>query len=177
MKKVILFAAILFAGVSVVKAEGPVNTGKVNLTVHLSPVQHIEVSGDANIYYESAGDYASGKKSNESTLLEVTSSGGYSVSVTADDLTLAGATSIGAETISLLVKKGEEDVVTEADNKNIKSAEKFITSTTGGSKVAYNVQYKGTGLDKYYKNYNSLTNAESSIQKYSTKVVYTITTN
>ena len=69
------------------------------------------------------------------------------------------------------------DVVTEADKKNIKKAEKFITSKTGGSKVEYKVQYRGTGLDKYYNNYNSLKDAESGIQEYKTEVLYTITTN
>ena len=178
MKKLILFAAILFAGVSVVKAEDPIETKQnqsVLLTVNLSAVQHIDVSGPIVIDYSSANDYANGKVSNSKTTVKVTSSGSYAIRVTADELKgPEGATAIDASTIAVSVEGLVGDFAKDDDDFRINATEPLISNKKGGSNVVYQVSYKGMGADKYYTNYNSLENAEKGIQEYSTQVLYSI---
>ena len=181
MKKLILFAAILFAGVSVVHAQTSDN-GNVDLTVNLSAVQSIIVDGSIVIDYLTADDYDKGKGSEDKTTLSVTSSGCYAIRVTATDLQgPAGSTPIAASTIKVAAKgvsdnaKGSNSEDIETTDFAINNTDALISSDTGGSKIEYEISYKGTGADAYYDNYNSATDSESGIQKYTTKVTYTIT--
>ena len=80
MKKIILFAALLFTATSAVEiqAQTPV-TGEAQLTLNLKAVQSIQVTGDVVIDYESITDYNDGKEVKSATRLTVVSAGGFSI--------------------------------------------------------------------------------------------------
>ncbi len=174
MKKIILFAAILFSGVTVVNAQTS-NEGKVNLTVTLHAVQSITVGGDVEIEYLAADDYLNGKDSKTSTTLNVVSAGGFAIRVQAEDLvnTTNAANTIAASSIAVTATAGDngsgdfdsEGTLVKGDAKN-----PLITSAKGGVNKKYNVSYRGTGNNKYMENFNT----ETSSQSYTTVVTYTI---
>ena len=171
MKKLILFAAILFAGVSVVKAEGPANNGEVNLTVHLSAVQSIQVSGDVTIDYESIADYSGGKEVKNATTLTVVSAGGFAIKAEANDL-VDGSYTIGANTIEVTAEGVDNSAgatyTTTTLEKVATGKTALISSTVGGVNKKYAVSYKGAGGNDYLERYNE------GGRQYKTTVTYTI---
>ena len=183
MKKVILFAAILFSPISImnVQAEGASQEGQATLTLNLSAVQSIVVKDGVTIDYLTADDYANGKGSTQRTTLEITSAGNYAVSVKAADLTGPG-NAIKANTIKIATELASADHEDGSISKDIETTTKtlandavsLISSTTGGTGIVYKVSYKGTGANEYYKNYNS-TSGASDIKSYTTEVMYEIT--
>ena len=101
MKKVILFAAILFSSISIMNVQAQAEqTGQASLTLNLSAVQSIVVKDGVVIDYLTADDYSNGKGSTQRTTLEITSAGNYAVSVKAADLTGPGD-AIKANTIKI----------------------------------------------------------------------------
>ena len=178
MKKVILFAAILFSSISIMSVQAQTTTsdeGQAKLTLNLSAVQSIKVGGDVVIDYTTADDYKNGKGSTDVTTLTVVSAGGYIITAQAEDLKdatnstspviesstievtatgISGATGAGAGTL-------EQDAAKAA----------LITSTQGGVDLQYTVSYKGTGSNEYMKNYNG------GGRNYTTTVLYTIAAN
>ena len=171
MKKIILFAAILFSGFSVVKGQTS-PTGTAKLTVNLKPVQSITVNGDVVIDYNNANDYANGKESNSSTSLNVVSAGGFMIRVQAEDLG-SGTNKIASSSIAVIataVANGE-GATFDAKGTLAKGVDKkaLIQSTKGGVNKKYSVSYKGTGLNEYMQNYNANKN-----EVYTTTVTYTI---
>ena len=174
MKKLILFAAILFSAFSVANAQS--NKGTATLTVNLSPVQSISVTGDVVIEYTSAEDYSKGKGSTDVTTLNVVSAGGFAISVQADDLT-GGAEDIPASSIAVTAIAGDNGSGSYTPNVTLGKVATgtkapLITSTEGGVNKQYKVSYKGTGANKYMKNYNA-----GGTQSYTTTVTYTIAAN
>ena len=180
MKKIILFAAILFSSISIMSVQAEdAKTGEANLTLNLKAVQHINVSGDVVINYESAADYQGGVTSKNVTTLTVTSAGGFAVRVEADDLKL-GTTgkTIAASTIKVSAK-----AVSANDNDTFDPSATLargtgttktalISSTIGGASKVYDVSYTGADTNEYLESYNSAD--EEGTQSYKTVVTYTI---
>ena len=183
MKKVILFAAVLFSSISImnIQAEGASKEGQATLTLNLKAVQSIVVKNGVVIDYLTADDYANGKGSDQRTTLEITSAGNYAVSVKAADLTGPGD-DIKANTIKIATELTSADHEDGSISKDIEttnltldnSGVELINSDTGGTGIVYKVSYKGKGANEYYKNYNSA-NGASEIQSYTTDVMYEIT--
>ena len=184
MKKVILFAAILFSSFSIMNVQAQTTTsdkGEATLTLNLSAVQSIVVKDGVVIDYLTADDYANGKGSTQKTTLEITSAGNYAVSVKAADLTGPGD-AIKANTIKIATELTSANHEDGSLSKDIETTTKtlandavsLISSTTGGTGIVYKVSYKGIGANEYYKNYNS-SNGASDIKSYTTDVMYEIT--
>lgn len=177
MKKIILFAAVLFSAVTMVNAQ-PVETsdsGTANLTIKLNAVQSITVSGDVVIDYTTADDYANGKESTEFTTLSVVSAGGFAIRVEADDLS-NGTTTMPAKNIKVTAAELDngEGATFDENGTLVKGETKtaLISSTKGGVNKQYTVKYKGDGGNEYMENYNA-----GGTQTYTTTVTYTIAAN
>ena len=179
MKKFILFAAILFAGVSMVKAEGEPEatykqSGSTTLTVELKAIQSIIVDGQPTITYSTADHYGLGASSEQPNHLSVVSAGGYVIRVEADDLTSGGTDVINAGSINVKATAGANSSGTvgtplESGVTLAESTKDFITGSKGAVHQKYNVTYTGDKDFNYMVNYNA-----DSKQTYTTTVHYTI---
>lgn len=180
MKKVILFAAILFSSVALVNAQaadpgagsgsdtGTGETiGQVTLNVHLNPIQTITIGGtgeDGNptqdvvdLKYTTDKDYKQGVKSNKfKDHITVVSTGKFAVKVRAEDLTTASGTrTITANTIALDAFAGNNFTGAVA-NKDVVLQNTDVVlaySNTGATNKSFDVTYKGSGNDVYTDNY------------------------
>ena len=185
MKKLILFAAILFAGVSVVKAQ-ETGDGNSKLVVNLHPVQSIEVSGSATIEYKKPIDYTDGEFVNETTggttLVKVTSAGKFSIAVHAADLKSSTGTDnvIAANTIDVTATAKETTRSTEGVEKLTLGNEKgtaLISSDNGGINIEYDVKFRASGGSAYMNLYNNNSTLNNTVQEYETTVYYTLLAN
>lgn len=171
MKKIILFAAILFSAVTVANAQTS-KQGTAKLTINLQAVQSITVGGDVVIDYTAADDYLNGKESEQVTTLSVVSAGGFAIRVDADDLT-NGTSTMAAKNIKVTAAAvGDAAGATfDANGTLIKATAKqaLIESPKGGVNKQYTVKYKGDGGNEYMENYNA-----GGTQSYTTIVTYTI---
>ena len=168
MKKFILFAAILFAGVSVVNAQEVSDNTKLTLT--FDRFQAISVSGPVDLHYESLDHYNNGKEVDITGHLTVSSAGSFIVKVGANDLkneTLDKE--ILANTITVTAKK-EGVAQTAATIGSIASPSQVIQSSQGGLNMKYDVNYKGGAQ---YAAMEGLFNATGQTV-YETTVFYTI---
>lgn len=174
MKKILLFAAILFSTISIVSAQTS-KEGTAKLTINLQPVQAITVSGDVVIDYTSADDYLNGKQSDQVTTLSVVSAGGFAIRVEAKDLT-NGTSTMSANKIKVSAQALDNgaEATFDANGTLVESQAKkaLITSAKGGVSKKYTVKYKGDGGNEYIENYNAGGN-----QSYTTTVTYTIAAN
>lgn len=190
MKKLILFAAILFAGVSVVKADGTKTlsntTGDATLQVHLTPLHILEVSQDVVVIeYKSLEDYSGGASSDEQAdHLKVTSTGGFSITAKAEDLVNTGDDTklIGASKISINAKKGTNNgfVATGEIASLSNEVQTLINSTTSGAlSKTFNVTYHGKSLTDYLNSENSygISTDGAASKIFQTKVTYTLVPN
>ena len=178
MKKVILFAAVLFSSISImsVQAQTPSSkTGQASLTLNLAAVQSIIVGGDVVIDYTTADDYVNGKGSTDLTTLTVVSAGGYAITAQAEDLKDATNTSspvIKSNSIEVTATAvGDATGAGSGTLEENPSKAALITSAQGGVGLQYTVNYKGTGSNEYMKNYNG------GGRQYKTTVLYTIAAN
>ncbi len=174
MKKVILFAAILFSSISImnVQAEGASQEGQATLKLNLSAVQSIVVSGDVVIDYLTADDYANGKAGKTATTVTVTSAGGFAVRAEAEDLK-DGSYTIAASTIAVKAQgSSNADGATYATDATLEKVGEgkaaLITSGIGGVNKKYSVTYEGTGDNAYMEKYNE------GGRNYETTVVFTV---
>lgn len=179
MKKVILFAAVLFTSLSVMSVQAQdAKIGTADLTLNLKAVQHINVSGNVTINYDSAGDYQSGVTSDDVTTLTVVSAGGFAIRVEAEDLKIAATDkTIAASTIKVSAKavSANDNDTFHSNATLVKGGETktaLISSTIGGSNKVYNVSYTGADNNAYLERYNSAD--EEGQQSYTTVVTYTI---
>ena len=172
MKKLILFAALLFTATSIVEvqAQTPV-TGEAQLTLNLNAVQSIQVSGDVVIDYESIADYSGGKEVKNATTLTVVSAGGFAIKAEANDL-IDGSYTIGANTIEVTAEGVDNAAgatyATSTLKKMTSGKTALISSTVGGVNKKYAVSYKGAGGNDYLERYNE------GGRQYKTTVTYTI---
>ena len=179
MKKVILFAAVLFTSLSVMSVQAQdAKIGTADLTLNLKAVQHINVSGHVTINYESAGDYQSGVTSDDVTTLTVVSAGGFAIRVEAEDLKLGSTDkTIAASTIKVLAtaEVANSNDAFDSSATLVKGGEAktaLISSTIGGSNKIYTVSYTGADNNAYLERYNSAD--QEKTQTYTTVVTYTI---
>jgi len=186
MKKLILFAAILFAGVSVAKAQGEViGEGDVKVTLTLKPFQSIEIGGSGdnassgnsvNLVYTNATDYSEGVTTTMKDHLKVVAAGGYAVNVTAKTGVFnqnGGTASHDLSNITLTAKANTTDAEAGSPIKLSTEGATLISSDTGTETgVTYNVAYKGAGDNQYVAMLKD--NAETI---YTTEITYTITAN
>ena len=184
MKKLILFAAILFAGVSVAKgqdvAADPSNLSKTKLNVILTPFQTITVNSDqlqVDLKYTTAEMYKSGVTSPEQVEhLLIESTGAFDVTVKAEDLksTIDHAKTMSASTIIIKSISNTAKELKGAKTRTVTLANNDVTlisSTKGGTNKAFDITYTAAKDDKYTENY-MLNNQETT---YTTDIYYTIT--
>ena len=183
MKKLILFAAILFVGVSVAKAQdvSKLTTDEAKLTLKFNRFQQITVDSHqkANVLleYKDVDDYKTGVNLDQGDHLTVNSTGAFTVSVGADDLISEDvkAKTIAASTILITPTKGSKNADNSQFTANtIGTKEKpstIITSSRGGMEKKYSVNYKAQG--DYMDNH---INGEG-VMEYTTTVYYTIVAN
>ena len=166
MKKLILFAAILFAGVSVVNAQTKGTytpkshvtvtdavtnkDAKTNLMVTLNSILSISVNTESiHLEYKTVSDYENGVQTDFiANHLNVYSTGGYDVSVRYDNPMLdnsVGNTKTATDMFNSIQVGVQGKGYTALD----RQAKSIITSEKGGMNVMYNVNYKGQGTEKY----------------------------
>lgn len=189
MKKVILFAAILFAGVSVVKAQitghdasahTPVTEGsskktdKTSLTVTLNPIHSILVNTtNVNLVYTTVSDYENGVKTDYiADHLNVYSTGAYSVGVKyqiISDTSEKTTTESMFNTIEIEAL-GKDDVAQQGAKSLKQTDQTIISSTKGGINMMFKVDYRGKGSDAYLNFID-----KGLVRTYVADVVYTLT--
>lgn len=182
MKKFILFAAVLFSAVSLVKADEPATNiggkeGRTELTVTLNPIQIITVNqSGVNLIYNDKKDYSEGVKSNEKNHLIIYSTGGFAVSVKSKEDNLLGVgdptKTIPSNTISVKASPAEGGSLLGPQAVALSMAGKTLfSSQVGGADLKYNVKYAGANLNQYF---DKLFNADKA-SVFKTDVIYTIT--
>ena len=185
MKKIILFAVILFAGVSVMKAQEGITTNAVaenkqsTLTVRLIPYQTINVTGNAEIVFDSKEDYSAAEKAQTTgnVKVDVSSAGGFSVKIYANDLELAGSTDkkIAANNIKVLATGVGESVANKITNdvtlENTKNV--LIESESGRIDNSYTVAFKAINGEVFREAFDG-NGSNTAEQVYTTTVYYEI---
>ena len=186
MKKIILFAAILFAGASVVKAQGNTSSAAAAtekeqsiLTVRLKPYQTIDVTGNAEIVFDSKEDYEAKEKAQSTgdVNVSVSSAGGFTVKIYAADLELTSNTDkkIAAENIRVLATaQGESvknDITEDVTLKNDIST--LIQSDKGRIDNSYTVAFKAINGEVFRAAYDG-NGSNTEEQVYTTTVYYEI---
>lgn len=177
MKKFILFAAILFAGISVANAQ--TNTGEATLNVRLYPLQTIVVNpaqDNINLDYKLTTDYSGGVSSLQEDHLKIYSTGAFIVQVASatNDIVRAGGTeTISASTLKVKAALGTTNSLagqTMAEVGLSTTPTNLINSGTGGVDKNFNITYSGLDLNGYVNNYFN----DENPTVYTTTVTYTI---
>ena len=191
MKKVILFAAVLFSSISImnVQAADP-KSGVATLTLNLNPFQSIYIANDAgstfskdvHINYTSETDYIGGVSSELlNDYIKVVAAGGYEVSVNSTNFIHSASTvdPISAESVSINITEGSGTVsadATLAANKNLIAGGELVLVTskegksgTGVDGKKFNVQYKAANQNLYT---NKVVNSE--LTSYTSTLTYSI---
>lgn len=177
MKKLILFAAILFAGVSVVNAQTA--TDNVTLNVKLNPIQTIVVNStqkNIDLEYKTTVNYGEGVSSLQADHLNIYSTGAFIVQVASnvDDIKrVNGAETISASTIKVKAEEGSTNPLagqTMAEVNLSTTAANLINSGTGGVNKNFNITYSGLDADGYVNSYFN----DENPTVYTTTVTYTI---
>ena len=166
MKKIILFAAILFAGFSVVKAQdGKGNTEDVKLQVELKAIQTLVVTGnDVNLKYETVKNYTDGVTKKMKKHLKIYSTGAFAVNVQAVDFSSVNNTKLmKLNTIEISATENSKEALTKTPKtptvKLSVDEKDLITSNVGGFNHDFDVVYKGganyrdlfvTGMDNVF---------------------------
>ena len=182
MKKLILFAAILFAGVTVVKTQAQEGHSS-KLSVELHPFQTILVSGESTIKFTDASHYKQGTSVTEitgNTLVTVNSAGSFVVAVKANDLEQVGnaTNTLKANTINVEAKAENTEVPNEikvACTLGNENGDALIKGA-GGFDMKYKVEFTANGGDAYRTAYNNGLKTEN-FQNYTTTVYYTVSAN
>ena len=193
MKKVILFAAILFAGVSVVKAEGDtapssvVASEKANVNLVLSPFHSIAVgTNEVNIIYNSYDHYNLGAESEvQADHLTVTSTGSFSITAQAEVLSVADnaeALKINPSILTIVASKGStngfENVSEQEKQLSNEGSVTLLSSDRAGLDKTFNVVYKGGSLKDLLNSESEMKYILSNNQTiYKTQVTYTLVPN
>ena len=184
MKKIILFAAILFAGVSVMKAQEGITTNAVaekeqsTLTVRLKPYQNILVTGDAEIVFASKDDYeaAEKKQTTGNVKVSISSAGGFTVSVYAADLKLGSTeNTIAASQIKVSATATANSLANTINTDVIlqNTAIPLIESASGKIATSYDLVFKAIDGEVYRKAFDS-NGSNTEEQVYTTTVFYEI---
>ena len=168
MKKIILFAAILFSAVSVIKADAPVAPAapaandNVTLNVKLYAIQTLVVNPQQkiiNLEYKDVADYKDGVKSLQEDHLTIYSTGGFGVTVNTGTTAINGKNGKGtitSSTITVTASEGTSNKLAAFYNTislNTASSANLITSNAGGVDKNFNITYAGIGNDGYVNSY------------------------
>ncbi|MEI5983494.1 hypothetical protein VJ786_01130 [Sphingobacterium sp. PU5-4] len=196
MKKMILIAAVILAGINMVNAQTTSGSAKVKVNVILNPFQTISIGSGAGqdgpvssgyddevtLEYKNTQDYNNGVEKNVLRQLKVSSVGsGYQVNATlSDGAKLKKAQGSGEDLVDasqvLKIAVGNKQTLDAAANM---SWGPFGSSSGAESSVLdqeIDVKYIGkpiTNADLLRK----MLNNKESIAKYSVDVVYTIAAN
>lgn len=177
MKKILLFAAILFAGTSLVKAQNASNVTTLN--VRLYPLQTIVVNpaiSEVNLDYKLTTDYKNGVSSLQEDHLKIYSTGAFIVQVasaTNDIKRTNGTETISASTIKVKAAAGTTNALTGQTMAEVglsTTPTNLINSGTGGVDKNFNITYSGLDLNGYVNNYYN----DENPTVYTTTVTYTI---
>ena len=183
MKKLILFAAILFAGVSVVKAQGEgevlpttaIEGQTANLTVKLNKIQTIQVIGtDVTLEYKTMDNYIKGVSKYMNGHLKVFSAGNYDVKVASTSANLSNDSKTGMGSSTIKVRLSDLD---ENSGKALSTTETLLFSGKNSlvEGNTFNITYDGAGDYAYLPFFNDGDEGENLPTSYSVNVVYTIT--
>ena len=158
MKKIILFAVILFAGVSVANAAPPTPTDDVTLNVKLYGIQSLIVNTGQKIVdlnYLTIDDYADGVSSTQADHLKIFSNSPFTVSVKSGGELVGTDGSILASTIKITAEDGTTKPLTTATYSPVTLATTDATLITSprGKNNNFNITYSGLGDDAYVDNY------------------------
>ena len=180
MKKIILFAAILFSAVTLLNAQTA--TDEVTVNVKLSPIQTLVVNSSQktiDLEYTSVDDYSIGKESLQEDHLKVYSTGGFAIKVrtTEDNIKRAnGDETIASSTLTVTASAGTNNPL-EANYNTISLTssvgDNLISSYTGGVDKNFNITYAGMGDNDYVNRYFK----DETPTTYTATVVYTIVAN
>lgn len=179
-KNVLIVAAIIISGVLNLKgayAQDAIKADNVTLNIKLNPIQTITVNAsEVNLSYTDKAHYEKGVTSGElGSHLSIFSTGAFNVTVNASsDFFLLGSSpsAIPVNNVNITATGGIEETGQSGVELSTTPAN-LITSSTGGSDLEYNVEYKTTHAAYDYINlYNS---KESNT--FTTKVTYTLVAN
>lgn len=179
MKRIILMAAILFAGFAIAKAQAPTATDNTTLKVKLNAIQTLVVnSAQKNVIldYITTDNYNDGVESLQEDHLKVYSTGAFHVQVASasDQIANASATDIiEAANLKVTSTLGTTNKLTGATVGEVSlstTATDIISSDLGGVDRNFNITYAGLGGNGYVNNYISTENPTV----YTTTVTYTI---
>ena len=184
-----LIAAIAFTfGATNVFAEGgeggttPVtaNEGKVNLSVHIYPIQTLVIKNEKDVVleYKTKEHFKEGVSKKVDDHIEVYSTGGFVIMAKTNNPNLVGISSnqktIASSDIKLLATNGTSSLgvggMVEAQLNGSATGVSLLTSSVGGVDKTFNVEYFAAGGNKYINHY---VNGETPT-KYTTEVTYTI---
>lgn len=192
MKKIILFAAILFAGVSVAKAsdEGsslPAKTAEktVNLRMLLKPVHSITVNhAQVDIVYEDLNDYNNGSSSElQEQHITISSTGSFDIFANAETKLVSATASneIDLKLITIHAFNSSVNGFTNVANQSVtlqaeKTNAKLLSSEYSGFGKSFDVRYEGASLTHLLNNEDVtdkyiLSNGETI---YETKITYSL---
>ena len=178
MKKIILFAALLFSGFSVANAQAqtPAKTS-TELSVTLMPIQTITINqASVELIYKTRENYNLGVTNTQNDHFKVYSTGGFAVSVNSAKDVLDGVGSEGktidSNTISVKASSGDnaKPLLSPQSVQLSQTGKTLFSSVTGGADLSYNVEYAGANLNKYF---DKLFNGSSN-SVFKTTVTYTI---
>ena len=192
MKKLILFAAILFAGMSFANAQsqnvkreiaetphktitkGVSTTSSTKLHVTLNPILSISVNtSDINLQYTTVEDYQKGVRTGFiGNHLNVYSTGGFDVAVKYENPSSEdgpmGETNDLFKSIQLVTV--DKDAAQQSAKFLTRNDQSIIKSNIGAMNLMYNIDYRGKGIEEYV---NYIKKGEKRI--FTAEVVYTIT--
>lgn len=185
-KNILSIAALIICGlvcVNSVKAQvsDPVSDN-VTVNIKFKPIQSIVVNSaqkTVDLVYATKNDYADGVSAEMLDHLEVFSTGGFEVKVSADgDFTRKAGGSISAADVKVIATNGtstNNETFTEVALSTNPAT--LITATEGGTALKYNVTYDNTAAGAGNNYINNYIHPDSPESVYTAKVTYTIATN
>lgn len=180
MKKTVFFSALI-TGLFAMNANAQLTDSQVTLNVRLTPIQTIVVNAGqktVDLNYDSKNAYEDGVTVSKADHLNIYSTGGFAVKVSATSAELtSGATAktIAANTIKISASEGSTNPLTAAKGTTVSltnNPQDLITSATGGFNKNFNVDYAGAGLGAYVNNF--VASAGNPEVVYTTTVQYEI---
>lgn len=165
MKKSLLSLTLFLAAITA-QAQ---TTATATLNIKLNAVQSIQIHPGQNttlLEYSTVADYNEGVSITRKNHVEVFSNSGFQVAVSGGDLTGTSAATIEANTVRVTPSDGNVQHATPTYTAAYLSQtpQTIISSTTGGNKERFDIQYKG-GTEYFLK----------ARETYSTLVTYTVT--
>lgn len=188
MKKLILFAAILFAGISTMQAQNQIvrtdiqreahtvvkkgienSSDETNLTVTLNPILSVSVNTtNINLEYTNINHYQEGVRTDFiKKHLNVYSTGGFDVTVRYQDPKSSYGEDADASSLFNTIQiVNENGMYTNLSTE----AQQIASASYGGFDIAYNIDYRGKG-GLAYRDYIQ----EGKSRTFDATVVYEIT--